>query len=54
MLLHDFHDRAEEYLRLAERATSEHDRELFIELARAWYGAIEPSSPIAVATEHRH
>jgi len=38
MLLHDFADRAEECLRLAEVSPSSHDRELFVELARAWYG----------------
>lgn len=38
MLLHDFSDRAEEYVRLAQRAKTPHDRDLFTEMARAWYG----------------
>ena len=54
MLLHDFDERAEEFLRLAQRATSPHDRELFIELARAWYGVIESRLPVPVAPEYRH
>lgn len=38
MLLHDFADRAEECMRLAERTNSPHDRDLLLEIARAWYG----------------
>jgi len=38
MLIHDFSERAAEYVKLAERARSEHDRELFIAMARAWCG----------------
>jgi hypothetical protein len=38
MLILDFSERAAEYLRLARRARSEHDRRLFIELACAWCG----------------
>jgi hypothetical protein len=38
MLLQEFSERAAECIRLAERARSEHDRDLFIELARAWCG----------------
>jgi hypothetical protein len=38
MLLQEFSERAAECNRLAERARSEHDRDLFIELARAWCG----------------
>jgi len=41
MLLHDFSDRAEECLKLAQRANSANDRELFLEMARAWYGLEE-------------
>ncbi|MEA2903631.1 MAG: hypothetical protein QOI12_1018 [Alphaproteobacteria bacterium] len=37
-LLHDFSDRAEECIRLAQCAHSKHDRDLFTGLARAWYG----------------
>jgi hypothetical protein len=35
MLLQEFSERAAECIRLAERARSEHDRDLFVELARA-------------------
>ena len=38
MLLQEFSERAAECIRLAERARSQHDRDLFIELARAWCG----------------
>jgi hypothetical protein len=38
MLLHDFSDRAEEYVRLAQRAKSQHDKDFFTAMARAWYG----------------
>jgi hypothetical protein len=41
MLLDDFSDRAEECMRLANRATSEHDRKLFTEMANAWYGMMD-------------
>jgi hypothetical protein len=48
MLLHDFSDRAEEYVRLAQRAKTPHDKDLFTEMARAWFGikddAREPST----------
>ena len=44
MLLQDFSERAEEYIRLAQRTASPHDRELFTELARAWYG-VEDKQP---------
>jgi len=38
MLFHDFSDRAEECIRFAQRAKSTHDRDLFMAIARAWYG----------------
>jgi hypothetical protein len=41
MLIQDFSERAAECLRSARRASSEHDRELFMEMARAWCGVIE-------------
>jgi hypothetical protein len=41
MLIHDFSDRAKECLRLAQRATSAHDQDLFMAMARAWYGLTE-------------
>ena len=40
MLIQDFGERAAECVRLAERAHSEHDLELFIEMARAWVRAL--------------
>jgi hypothetical protein len=45
MLVHDFSDRAEECVRLAQQTTSPHDRELFIEMARAWYGLADGVPP---------
>jgi hypothetical protein len=41
MLLREFSERAAECIRLAERARSDHDRDLFIGLARAWCGVTE-------------
>jgi hypothetical protein len=41
MLQNQFSDRAEECVRLAQRARSVRDKELFIELARAWWGLHE-------------
>ncbi len=41
MLLREFSERAAECIRMAERARSDHDRDLFIELARAWCGMNE-------------
>jgi hypothetical protein len=41
MLIHDFSERAAECVKLAERARSRHDRELFIAMARAWCGINE-------------
>jgi hypothetical protein len=38
MLLQEFSERAAECIRMAARATSDHDRDIFIELARAWCG----------------
>jgi hypothetical protein len=46
MLLQDFSARAEEYLRLAERAGSTQDREFFLEMARAWYGMKEEGAEV--------
>lgn len=44
MLLQEFSERAAECLHMAERARSEHDRALLIELARAWCGQNERAS----------
>jgi hypothetical protein len=41
MLLREFSERAAECIRMAEQARSDHDRDLFIELARAWCGVNE-------------
>jgi hypothetical protein len=41
MLIQDFSERAAECVKLAERARSERDRELFIAMARAWCGINE-------------
>jgi hypothetical protein len=38
MLLKEFSERAAECVHMAERAKSENDRALLIELARAWCG----------------
>jgi hypothetical protein len=38
MLIQDFGARAQECIAIAERAKSEHDRELFMAMARAWCG----------------
>jgi hypothetical protein len=38
MLVREFSERAAECIRMAEQARSDHDRDLFIELARAWCG----------------
>jgi hypothetical protein len=40
MLIQEFSDRAAEYLRLAERARSAHDRRFFLAMARAWCGEV--------------
>jgi hypothetical protein len=42
VLLPEFSERAAECIQLAEQARSDHDRDLFIELARAWCGGTEP------------
>ena len=54
MLIRDFSERAAECVRLAERAHSEHDRELFIEMARAWCGLYEerPRGSEAIRKPH--
>lgn len=53
MLFHNFSDRAQECLRLAERAHSDNDRQFFLELARAWYGLKdEESKRRAAPTAH--
>jgi hypothetical protein len=41
MLIQSFSQRAAEYIRLAQRARSDHDRDLCIAMARAWCGVKE-------------
>ena len=52
MLLQEFGERAAECIRMAERAKSDHDRDLFIELARAWCGVTKKTS--RTETQPRH
>jgi hypothetical protein len=47
MLLNDFADRAEECLKLAQRTTSPDDRDLLLEIARAWYGMAHDKAEVA-------
>jgi hypothetical protein len=47
MLIYDFADRAEECLKLSQQTHSPRDRDLFIEMARAWYGMKEAEAEIA-------
>jgi hypothetical protein len=54
MLLYDFSDRAEECIRMAERATSPHDRDFLIELACAWYGMHEEDHPARTSPHRMH
>ena len=41
MLIQDFGARARECIAMAEQAKSEHDRDLFIAMARAWCGVTD-------------
>ena len=54
MLIQNFSERAAECLRSAQQARSEHDRELFIGMARAWCGVIEekPEDDAGPGTGH--
>jgi hypothetical protein len=52
MMLQEFSERAAECIRMAERAKSDHDRGLFIELARAWCGATKQAPK--TETQPRH
>jgi hypothetical protein len=52
MLLQKFSERAAECISLAQRATSEHDRDFFIELARAWCGVTEKAPKDEVRPKH--
>lgn len=54
MVIQDFSERAAECVKLAERARSEHDRELFTEMARAWCGLYEKRSEDSKATRKPH
>jgi hypothetical protein len=52
MLLQEFSERAAECIRMAARAKSEHDRDLFIDLARAWCGVIDKARNGKTRPEH--
>jgi hypothetical protein len=52
MLLQEFSERAAECIRLAERAKSDHDRDFFIELARAWCGVTLKSPKDDIRARH--
>jgi hypothetical protein len=52
MMLQEFSERAAECIRMAERAKSDQDRDLFIELARAWCGVTK--QPPKTETRPRH
>jgi len=54
MQTYDFSKRAEEYLRLAQQAATDQDRELFINLARAWYGLIDDEPQVSVPPGRPH
>ena len=53
MLIREFSERAAECIRMAELSRSEHDRDLFIELARAWCGVTE-ETPKAESRPPKH
>jgi hypothetical protein len=52
MLLLEFSERAAECIRMAEQARSDHDRDLFIELARAWCGVGEETPKAESSPQH--
>ncbi len=52
-LIYDFSNRAEECMRLAERAHTSHDKQFFVDLARAWYGVAEADVPQAAPQPSR-
>jgi hypothetical protein len=55
MLLRDFFaERAEEYVRLAQQTPSSHDRQIFIAMARAWYGLTEKEPQVHSAASRPH
>jgi hypothetical protein len=54
MLIHHFSERAAECVKLAERARCEHDRELFIAMARAWCGINEDAQDDDVRPARTH
>jgi hypothetical protein len=51
-MLQEFSRRAEECLALCERAWSSHDRQLFLEMARAWYGLDKEEDEAPADTKH--
>jgi hypothetical protein len=54
MLIQDFGERAVECVKLAERAHLERDRQLFIEMARAWCGLYEERPRSSQPTRKPH
>jgi hypothetical protein len=52
VLLQEFTERAAECIRLAKRARSDQDRDLFIELARAWCGVTEAAPKTEARSRH--
>jgi hypothetical protein len=47
MLLHDFRDRAEECMSIAQRTASPRDRDFLLEMARAGCGMVQDGDEIA-------
>lgn len=54
MLVQSFSRRAAEYIKLAQRARNEHDRDLFIAMARAWCGVKEKGDEEKVQPPRSH
>jgi hypothetical protein len=47
MLLHDFRDRVEECMSMAQRTASLRDRDFLLDMARAWCGVARESDEAA-------
>jgi hypothetical protein len=47
MLLHDFRERAEECMSMAQRTDSPRDRDFLLEMARAWCGMAQKWEEVA-------
>jgi hypothetical protein len=46
-MLHDFRDRAEECMSIAQRTASPRDRDFLLEMARAWCGMVQGREEVA-------